>query len=165
MWPLVKMSLTPLPISLYLFFRSLFSAFHCPSLRDFFQILGHGLIGNHALSQGCQTHFRRGPHRLAAAFKGQNVISTPYQLRSSYIYTVLKIFQPFEGNCKADVAPSENEFDTPALSCIARVLPRPLPRPYPLSLSVIYVLWFPSAAGGSFMSHLFSLHSFPSFLV
>ena len=24
--------------------------------------------------------------------------------------------QPFEGNCEADVAPSENEFDTPDLS-------------------------------------------------
>ena len=31
------------------------------------------------------------------------------------MYTVLKLFQPFEGNCEADVAPGENEFDTPAL--------------------------------------------------
>ena len=50
---------------------------------------------------------------LVVAFKGLNVISTP--LRSSYIYTVLKFFRPFEGNHKADVAPSENEFDTPVL--------------------------------------------------
>ena len=32
------------------------------------------------------------------------------------MYTVLKLFWPFEGHRKADVAPSENEFDTPALS-------------------------------------------------
>ena len=31
------------------------------------------------------------------------------------MYTVLNYIQPFEGNHKADVAPSENEFDTPAL--------------------------------------------------
>ena len=37
-------------------------------------------------------------------------------LRSSYIYTVLKLFQPFEGNLKADAASSENEFDTPDLN-------------------------------------------------
>ena len=36
-------------------------------------------------------------------------------LRSSYIYTVLKLFWPFEGNLEADVAPSEDEFDTPKL--------------------------------------------------
>ena len=28
---------------------------------------------------------------------------------------VLKLFQPFEGNHEADVAPGENEFDTPGL--------------------------------------------------
>ena len=31
------------------------------------------------------------------------------------MYTVLKLFRPFEGNREADVAPSENEFDTPIL--------------------------------------------------
>ena len=35
---------------------------------------------------------------------------------SSYIYTVLKLFRPFEGTREADVAPGENEFDTPALA-------------------------------------------------
>ena len=49
------------------------------------------------------------------AFKGPNVISTPYQLRSSYIYTALKLFWYFEGNHEADVAPGENDFDTPDL--------------------------------------------------
>ena len=28
------------------------------------------------------------------------------------MYTVLKLFWPFEGNHKADVTPGENEFDT-----------------------------------------------------
>ena len=32
------------------------------------------------------------------------------------MYTVLKLFRPFKGNVKADVAPGENEFDTPALT-------------------------------------------------
>ena len=31
------------------------------------------------------------------------------------MYTVLKFIRPFEGNCKGDMAPGENEFDTPAL--------------------------------------------------
>ena len=31
------------------------------------------------------------------------------------MYTVLSYIRPFEGNLKADVAPGENEFDTPAL--------------------------------------------------
>ena len=36
-----------------------------------------------------------------------------YPLRSSYIYTVLNYIRPFEGNCEADVATGENDFDTP----------------------------------------------------
>ena len=64
---------------------------------------------------GCQTHFHQGHISLAVAFKGPNVISTPSQLRSSYIYTALKLFRPFEGNCEDDVASGENEFDTPGL--------------------------------------------------
>ena len=31
------------------------------------------------------------------------------------MYTVLKLFQPFEVNLEADMAPGENEFDIPAL--------------------------------------------------
>ena len=31
------------------------------------------------------------------------------------MYTVLKLFRPFEGNGEADVAPGENEFVTPEL--------------------------------------------------
>ena len=34
------------------------------------------------------------------------------------MYTVLKLFRPFEGNCEADVAPGENEFDTPGIKGI-----------------------------------------------
>ena len=41
------------------------------------------------------------------------MISAPYQLRSGYIYTVLTLVQPFEGSLEADVAPSDNECDTP----------------------------------------------------
>ena len=66
--------------------------------------------------QGCQTHFHWGHISLEVAFKGPNVISTPSQLRSSYIYTVVKLFQPFEGHREADVAPGENEFDSPDLA-------------------------------------------------
>ena len=31
------------------------------------------------------------------------------------MYTVLHYMQPLEGNCEADVAPGEDEFDTPGL--------------------------------------------------
>ena len=31
------------------------------------------------------------------------------------MYTVLSYIRPFEGNLKADVAPGENEFDTPGV--------------------------------------------------
>ena len=31
------------------------------------------------------------------------------------MYTVLKLFRPFEGNREADVAPGENEFDIPGI--------------------------------------------------
>ena len=31
------------------------------------------------------------------------------------MYTALKLFPPFEGHLKADVARSENEFDSPGL--------------------------------------------------
>ena len=34
---------------------------------------------------------------------------------SSYIYTVLNCVWPSEGNPEADVAPGENEFDTPGI--------------------------------------------------
>ena len=31
------------------------------------------------------------------------------------MYTVLNYIQPFEGNCEADVAPGENDFDIAAI--------------------------------------------------
>ena len=67
--------------------------------------------------KGVKLIFTGGHISLTVAFKGQNVISTQ-QLRISYIDTALKLFRPFEGNHRADVAPSENEFDTPDLSSI-----------------------------------------------
>ena len=39
-------------------------------------------------------------------------------LRSSYMFTVLNYIWPFEGNLEADVAPGENEFDTPGLDLL-----------------------------------------------
>ena len=61
-----------------------------------------------ALGQEYQTHFHRGPHQ-------PNVILGLY--KCNYALTRGKEFyiRPFEGNRKADVAPGENEFDTPAL--------------------------------------------------
>ena len=54
--------------------------------------------------------FTGGHISFGVAVKGPNVISTPSQLRSGYIYTVLKLFRPFG---KADVDPGKNEFVTP----------------------------------------------------
>ena len=36
------------------------------------------------------------------------------------MYTVLNYIRPFEGNCEADVASGENEFDTPGLRASAK---------------------------------------------
>ena len=66
-------------------------------------------------SRGVKLIFTGGHISPAAAFKGLNVISSPYQLRYSYIYTVLKLFRPFDSKHEADVAPGENEFDSPVL--------------------------------------------------
>ena len=47
-------------------------------------------------------------------------MSTPLTVKGSYIYTDLKLFQPFEGNSEADVAPGENEFYAPVVKqCFA----------------------------------------------
>ena len=44
------------------------------------------------------------------------------------MYTVLKLFRPFEGNREADVTPGENEFDTPELDALlAYHLPQIIP--------------------------------------
>ena len=80
------------------------------------------------------------------AFKEQNVISTLEQLRSSYIYRVLKLFCPFEGNREADVTPGENEFDTPALRDSPHTFSEKDTEDrgaikYPLSELVIWAVW------------------------
>ena len=36
------------------------------------------------------------------------------------MYTVLKLFWPFEDNCEADVVPNESEFDTPGKAYFGR---------------------------------------------
>ena len=43
-----------------------------------------------------------------------NVISTPEQLRSSYIYTVLKLFRPLKATARLMWPPVKMKFDTPA---------------------------------------------------
>ena len=53
------------------------------------------------LNRGVRLVFTGGHIRLTVAFKGLNVIARPQQLRSSYMYTVLKLFRPFEGNHQA----------------------------------------------------------------
>ena len=55
--------------------------------------------------------------------------SSAQLLRSSYIYTVLKLHSAFEGNLEADVAPSENEMDTPGLE-----------KSYPLIITYLEIL-------------------------
>ena len=38
------------------------------------------------------------------------------------MYTVLNYIRPFEGNRETDVAPSENEFDTPVLRSYSEIV-------------------------------------------
>ena len=66
------------------------------------------------LEQECQTHFHQGHISLMVAFKGPNVILGLCKCNYSLTRGKELYIQPFEGNRKADVAPSENEFDTPA---------------------------------------------------
>ena len=49
------------------------------------------------------------------AFKGPNVILGLYKRNYSLTRAKELYIWPFEGNLEADVAPGENEFDTPAL--------------------------------------------------
>ena len=48
------------------------------------------------------------------AFKGPNVILGLYKCNCSLTRDKELYIQPFEGHDEADVAPGENEFDTPA---------------------------------------------------
>ena len=69
------------------------------------------------LDKGIRFIFTGGHISLTVAFKGPHVILGLYEC--NYFLTRGKelYIQPFEGNHKVDVAPSENEFefDTPAL--------------------------------------------------
>ena len=69
-----------------------------------------------ALSQGCQTHFHRGHISLEAAFRGPHVILGLYKCNYSLTRGKELYIRPFESNHEADVAPGENEFETPALN-------------------------------------------------
>ena len=68
-----------------------------------------------AISQGCQTHYHQRPHQPRGCLQRAECNFNSLTVKE-YIYTVLKLFRPFQGNCEANVAPGENEFDTPALS-------------------------------------------------
>ena len=68
-----------------------------------------------SLIQGCQTHFHRGPHQLGSCLQRAKIILGLYKCNYSLTLKELKLHSAFEGNHEADVAPSENEFDTPAL--------------------------------------------------
>ena len=69
----------------------------------------------YTLEQGCQTYFPQGPHRPRCCFQRAEIILGLYKCNYSLTVKELKLHSGFEGNRKADVAPSENEFDTPEL--------------------------------------------------
>ena len=59
--------------------------------------------------------FTGGHISLTVAFKELNVILGLYKCNYSLTLKSWNYIRPFEGNCEADVAPHENEFDTPHL--------------------------------------------------
>ena len=65
---------------------------------------------------GVKLIFMGGGHiSLTVAFKGPNVILGLCKCNHSLTKGKELYIWPFEGNFKADVAPGENEFDTPNL--------------------------------------------------
>ena len=77
-----------------------------------------GLIDNYIFKplyhqgRGVTLTFTGGHISLAVAFKGPNVILGLYICNYSWTRGKELYIQPFEGNHKAGVASSENEFDT-----------------------------------------------------
>ena len=53
---------------------------------------------------------------LMVAFKGPNVILGLYKCNYSLTRGKELYIRPFEGNLEVDVAPGENQFDSPALT-------------------------------------------------
>ena len=64
--------------------------------------------------RGVKVIFTRGHVSLAVAFKGLKVSFGLYKCYYSLTRGKELYIRPFEGNLETDVAPSENEFDTPA---------------------------------------------------
>ena len=60
-------------------------------------------------------HSHQRPHQPHSCLQRAECNFNSLTVKSSYIYTVLKLFWPFEGKHEADVVPGENEFDTPDL--------------------------------------------------
>ena len=73
------------------------------------------MTSKYALLQGWQTHVHRGRISLVVTFKERNVTLGLYKCNCSLTRGKELYIRPFEGNGEADVAPGENEFDTPAL--------------------------------------------------
>ena len=71
------------------------------------------------LTQGYQTRFHQGPHQLGCCLQRAEIILGLYKCNYSLAVKELKLHSAFEGNCQADVAPGENEFDTPDLTPVA----------------------------------------------
>ena len=79
--------------------------------------LSHALdfLNDSYLDQGCQMHFHQGPHQPCGCLQRAEIILGLYKCNYSLAVKELKLHSAFEGNCQADVAPGENEFDTPAI--------------------------------------------------
>ena len=65
--------------------------------------------------RGVKLIFTGGYIGLAVAFKGLSVILRLYSCDFSLTRGEELCIQSFEGNCEADTAPSEHEFDSPGL--------------------------------------------------
>ena len=93
--------------------KKVFSQFSRPEVGN--QDISRAALPLKTLRQGCQTHFHQGPHQPHGCLQrvecNFNSLTVKEQL---HLYSPL-LFQPFEGNCEADVASGENEFDTPVL--------------------------------------------------
>ena len=63
-------------------------------------------------NRGVKLIFTGGHISLVVAFKGPNVVLGLYKCNYSLTRGKELYIWPFEGNCEADVAPGENEFET-----------------------------------------------------
>ena len=66
---------------------------------------------------GVSNSFSGGPNQLSGCLQRAEIILGLYKCNYSLTVKELNYIWLFEGNCEADVAPSENEFDTLVLTC------------------------------------------------